>query len=121
MNISNRLKLIISTSNINIKTFSELTGIPYRSLQNYLSGDRTIGVDALNKIHVQLNVNLNWLITGEGEMYTEKMPKEPPIEWLTEWLENTDEKNRNWLEIQMKRCFPEFEQWEKLKHQKMRD
>ena len=43
------------------------------------------------------------------------------IEWLTQWLENADEKNRIWLEIQMKRCFPEFEQWEKLKHQKMRD
>ena len=66
------------------------------------------------------NYSSDWILKGE-ENVSKAVNKEPIAEWVVEWLENADEKNRIWLEIQMKRCFPEFEQWEKLKHQKMRD
>ncbi len=118
MSIKNRLKQVMETKDMNIKKFSETTGIPYRTLQNYLSGERKIGTEALDKIYTQLSIDLNWLLTGK-ENINKAVSKELMIEWLTQWLENADEKNHIWLEIQMKRCFPEFEQWEKLKHQKM--
>ncbi len=120
MSIENRLKQVMETKNMNIKKFSETTGIPYRTLQNYLLGERKIGIEALDKINTQLGIDLNWLLTGKENTH-KAVDKKLMIEWLTQWLENADEKNQIWLEIQMKRCFPEFEQWEKLKHQKMRD
>ena len=114
MMIEKRLKQIIQDNNLNIKDFSHICDIPYRSLQNYLRGERTIGIDALIKINVQLGININWLLTGKGEMYKE-MPIQSDLNytlnWLNEWWENADEKHRNWLEVQMKRCFPEYAEW----------
>jgi len=60
------------------------------------------------------------------------MCKEKPIQsdikfilnWLNEWWEKTDEKHRIWLEVQIKRCFPEYAEWlaqqEKLEQEKSR-
>ncbi|URL01035.1 helix-turn-helix transcriptional regulator [Avibacterium sp. 20-126] len=69
MNISDRLKQVMDAKNLNIKAFSEASEIPYRSVQNYLREEREPNVDALLKVSRSLNVNINWLLTGEGEMF----------------------------------------------------
>ncbi|KAA5522836.1 helix-turn-helix domain-containing protein [Haemophilus seminalis] len=69
MSISERLKQVIESKNLNIKEFSELSGIPYRSVQNYLCNGREPNVEALTKLKEMMNININWLLTGEGEMF----------------------------------------------------
>ena len=73
MNISDRLKALLDAQSLTIKAFSELTEIPYRSVQNYLREERDPNAEALNKICEKMNVNLNWLITGNGEMFINKI------------------------------------------------
>lgn len=118
MSISERLKQVIDNNNMSIKEFSELSDIPYRSLQNYLLEERNIGAEALKKICTRLSVNINWLLTGEGTMYrhsqAERKFSDTVIEWLKHYQQEMDEKQRIWLEIQMKRCFPEYAEW--LRH-----
>lgn len=72
--IGNRLKFLIEQLNISYKEFSKITGIPYPTLQDYIGGKRIPGGENLQKISMQLHVNLNWLLTGEGEMF-----QSPPI------------------------------------------
>ena len=92
-----------------------------------------ISGDALLKICVHTDANINWLLTGEGKIYREKpIQKEKTtqfesglfLNWLNEWWGKTDEKHRNWLEVQIKRCFPEYAEWlalkEKLEQEKSR-
>ncbi|OOR95130.1 transcriptional regulator [Canicola haemoglobinophilus] len=69
MSISERLKQVIESKNINIKEFSELSGIPYRSVQNYLRNEREPNVEALTKLKETMNIDVNWLLTGEGKMF----------------------------------------------------
>lgn len=69
MSISIRLKAVLDDKQLKIKDFSEKCGIPYRSIQNYLREERAINADVLKSIHVHLGININWLLTGEGEMY----------------------------------------------------
>lgn len=69
MSIKERLKKVIEYKGLNLKTFSEITKIPYRSIQNYLRSEREPNLEALTKIGVNTDVNLHWLITGEGEMF----------------------------------------------------
>ncbi|MDE3995467.1 helix-turn-helix domain-containing protein [Glaesserella parasuis] len=69
MSISERLKNVMNANNLNIKAFSEVTEIPYRSIQNYLRDEREPNVEALLKIRRSLNVNINWLLTGEGGIF----------------------------------------------------
>ncbi len=69
MSISERLKQVIESKNLNIKEFSELSGIPYRSIQNYLRHEREPNVEALAKLKETMNIDINWLLTGEGNMF----------------------------------------------------
>lgn len=69
MNTSERLKQVMEVKGFNLKTFSEQTDIPYRTLQNYILTNREPSAESLNKLHSQLGINLNWLMSGKGEMF----------------------------------------------------
>ena len=69
MNIANRLKTAIKQLNLNYKDFSKQTNISYTTLLQYLSNKREPNSENLQKIVCHLNINLNWLLTGEGEMF----------------------------------------------------
>lgn len=58
---------------LNIKAFAELLDVPYRTLQNYLLNERDPSAEVLIKISDVLNVDLNWLMRGEGEMFRGSM------------------------------------------------
>lgn len=69
MNISDRLNQLIELEKLNIKDFAEQCDIPYRSMYNYVRGEREPNLEALSKISQTFNVDLNWLITGNGEIF----------------------------------------------------
>jgi bacteriophage CI repressor helix-turn-helix domain len=69
MSISNRLREVMEYKGLNIKVFAELLEIPYRTLQNYLLNKRDPRADVLIKVSEMLNVDLNWLMLGEGKMF----------------------------------------------------
>lgn len=69
MNISDRLNQLIGLEKLNIKDFAKQCDIPYRSMYNYVRGEREPNLEALSKISQKFNVNLNWLITGNGEVF----------------------------------------------------
>ena len=68
---SNRLRFAITNyvpGAFSYKSFAELVGIPYRTLQNYLSGERSPNIESLEKL-AENGINVNWLITGRGSPY----------------------------------------------------
>jgi transcriptional regulator with XRE-family HTH domain len=69
---SYRLKFLMNLLKTNIKEFSAKTGIPYRTIQNYLLKERQPNYENLQKIATHLCLNLNWLLTGEGRAVCEK-------------------------------------------------
>ena len=68
LNISDRINLLINAQNLTIKDFADHCDIPYRSMYNYLRNERVPSLEALAKISQTFNVNLNWLLLGEGEI-----------------------------------------------------
>jgi phage repressor protein C with HTH and peptisase S24 domain len=83
----NKLKILIDLLGLSLKDFSRKTGIPYPTLQDYLAGKIKPGADNLEKISMVFHVNLNWLLTGEGEPFVKKpvdvsgiMKEEKPVE-----------------------------------------
>ena len=69
MNTSERLKQVMEVKGFNLKTFSEQADIPYRTLQNYILTNREPSAESLAKLHSQLGINLNWLMSGKGDMF----------------------------------------------------
>ncbi len=43
-----------------------MSGIPYRSMQNYLRGEREPNTEALTQIRTRLSISIDWLLTGYG-------------------------------------------------------
>lgn len=69
MCISERLKLVLDAKNMTVTEFSNVTGISYRSAMNYLNEGREPSSDVLIKIHNGLDIDINWLLVGNGNMF----------------------------------------------------
>lgn len=65
MSVSERLKAIRDKLGKTQKEMAVLTGISYRTWQNYEDGVNSPGWDACEAL-VKLGFNANWLLTGEG-------------------------------------------------------
>lgn len=76
MSINNRLREVMEYKGLNIKAFAELLNVPYRTLQNYLLNERDPSAEVLIKISDVLNVDLNWLMLGEGGVFRSSMNKD---------------------------------------------
>lgn len=69
MSIATRLRSVIDDRGMSIKEASEVVGIPYRTLQNYLLGEREPNAKAMTALRTHLGISLDWLLTGEGSMF----------------------------------------------------
>jgi transcriptional regulator with XRE-family HTH domain len=67
MEIGQRLRLVRESLNIKQGEFASMLGINQQNLSNYELEKRDIPDDVKVKI-LQIGVNLNWLLTGQGEM-----------------------------------------------------
>ncbi|NIZ13938.1 LexA family transcriptional regulator [Phaeobacter sp. HF9A] len=67
MGIPERIREIASSKSLTIKDISEKTGIKYRTIQNYLSGDRSVGTEFLTALSEHLGVSASWILTGQGD------------------------------------------------------
>jgi transcriptional regulator with XRE-family HTH domain len=59
-----RLKTAMAARGVNMKELSERVGVPYRTLQGYLLGKRTIPIHLLRMLSRELNANAHWLLCG---------------------------------------------------------
>jgi transcriptional regulator with XRE-family HTH domain len=82
MSIATRLRQGIDSLGLkNLKDVSERCGIPYRSLQNYLSGEREPNAEALTQISTHLGISVDWLLTGTGSQFRGDPDKTKANEW----------------------------------------
>ena len=67
--IGKRLNQLRKTLNITQEKFSTQFAVSYRAYTSYERGERKPSFELLNVLYKNFNVNLNWLISGEGEMF----------------------------------------------------
>lgn len=70
-----RIKEIQSSKLMNQKEFAELIHVNQPDLSSYLSGKKPFGMTLINRISLELSINKEWLLTGEGEMLLSNNPK----------------------------------------------
>ena len=65
-----RLQQLIEKENISPARFAEIVGVQRSSVSHILSGRNNPGLDFIQKILSAFpNVNTEWLITGQGDIY----------------------------------------------------
>lgn len=77
MSLSKRLKEARTALKIGQKEFAEAIGIIYQSLSKYERGEIKPTAELLTKIAETHKININWLLTGNGQMFLdqEKQPQ----------------------------------------------
>lgn len=79
MTFGGRLQLFLGEMGLKSADIHRQTGISTSSLSRYLSGERNPSQYAVAKLASVYNVNANWLLTGNGEMFNKK-PENQKIE-----------------------------------------
>jgi plasmid maintenance system antidote protein VapI len=69
LSIPERLQLIVKMTVREQKKFSETIGISPNSFSHYVTGRRKLPLEVAIRISEHTNCNLNWLLTGKGEMF----------------------------------------------------
>ena len=67
MRIGERLALAVRATGQSLRDFSALVDVPYRTLQDYVGGQREPRADILAQICTRSRVSPGWLLLGEGE------------------------------------------------------
>ena len=76
--ISERLKEARKQLGVTQKKFAEIAGLPLPSHKDYISGKTMPGGDALIG-YSKAGININWLLTGVGTMFTSRNEVDPEI------------------------------------------
>ena len=72
-----RLKQLIKALNLNQPSFAKSLGMTQPNISRMISGRSSISVEILNRITDRYKqVNLHWLLTGDGEMFLGGAPQE---------------------------------------------
>ena len=69
--LADRLREAMKARSMTLRAVGEASGIPYRSLQNYMSGNQSPGAEPLLKLREALHISIDWLLTGEGNMHAD--------------------------------------------------
>ena len=86
--IRDRIKTVMNKVGKNSITFSEEIGIQQSTLSHILNGRNRPSLDVIMKIHERYpEVRFDWLINGEGNMYSEQSDVENEQEVMMNQLE----------------------------------
>lgn len=66
------LKKIRLSLGLSVNEIAEKIRIPARTIGGYERNERTVSIELITQLCKVLNVNANWFVTGEGEMFNKK-------------------------------------------------
>jgi len=67
--LNERLRTVRNQKKLSQREFAEILGIGLKSWQQYESGVNIPGGKVLEALLTKCNINVNWLLTGMGQMY----------------------------------------------------
>lgn len=89
--MNERLKQLRKALGKRQEEMAELLGVTYSAISSIESGRRNVTEQHLKILEgSSLNVNIDWLRTGEGEMFLPKKKDDRLIEWMAENFDDRD-------------------------------
>ena len=89
------IKEIRAKLNLSVAKMAEKINIPARTITGYERGERMPSIEFVAQCCTILNVNANWFLTGEGEMFNPaKIEGEISYDTLTQKMEDLLRKHK---------------------------
>ena len=104
--------------------FAESLKVHWRTVQRWEAGTVLPRADDLLKMQQRFDININWLLSGDGPKHLSELEQPRPAEvvpiengfiesfrtWVAELI-SEDSAYRGWFKVQLMKCFPEFKEW----------
>ncbi|MFW5782156.1 MAG: helix-turn-helix domain-containing protein [Candidatus Muiribacteriaceae bacterium] len=74
MSINKRIRELRKELGYTIKEFSNITGIPVKTISNYERGERKVSINYLIILNEKFNASSDWIISGHGDMFLSGKP-----------------------------------------------
>lgn len=71
MDVRARINDILGRFSLGLKSLADQTGVQYRTIQRYASGERPPSAEFLTALIENLGISATWLLTGKGNMLIE--------------------------------------------------
>lgn len=79
MSIFLRIRELRDVKKMNQATFAGALGVSQAAISRYEKGERVPDSDFLSKLYSIFGVNINWLLTGSGDMFQELQPVDSSV------------------------------------------
>jgi len=79
--IGKRLRWVRKNLRLSQRELADKLGFAQRTISSWEKGEREIPIRALSVLKEQFNININWLLTGEGEPFLQ--PQREPVKKKT--------------------------------------
>lgn len=125
-----RIEALSKSERMNFKEIAKEIGVSYRTMQNVIGIQSNVKSDFAIKLCTRFGVSYRWFFTGEGVMYSKPESKlEEKLDiyefnneqdlkinkrkmrlnaFIEHWFETQDSDEQAWLEGQLKRSIPEY-------------
>ena len=114
MIVGKRMKAVRKALNFSTKELAELFGMSQGNLSKIERGEQRVSVEILAHLHKQWNIDLTWLISGEGEMFI-NAPGGQSIEQIHQWIDSLPYEEKIWFRVEFLRRFPECRKFLELR------
>lgn len=123
-NLGGRLRSFRRMEKLTGVQLSKIIGISQGSLSDIETNKTTPSTKTLEGLIRNTDINIEWLITGEGAIKRKSQLDSKPVtkrkfdildeteEWLSEEVRKNP-KNEIWFEVQMEKCFSGFKEWKR--------
>ena len=92
--------------------FATTIGISQQAYSKYETGDTNIPNKVLYALSTKYQVNLNWLITGEGDDVFQGPPSGsvflPQNDDFLRWYASLPPDEKIWFKVELKKSYPQF-------------
>ncbi len=121
--IGRRIEKVRTHLGLNQVSFAKRLGTSQGVISNYEKGARAPSIKFLKNLREIFQVNINWLLTGEGPMFLEEREGRGKVvnfedkrlkqmfEYLRERWEAADLEGRRIIELEFSRAFHDYVEW----------
>jgi transcriptional regulator with XRE-family HTH domain len=121
-NLGHRLRNYRKILGVNGSVFASIIGISQGSLSDIETNKTKPSTKTLAGLIRNTDINIEWLLTGEGKERTFKKVEENFFSELQDWAkEMSGSDNIDWLKRQIETTFPVFKKWKEGKEESTRE
>jgi len=115
--IGERLFLFRKAKKLTQKQVASDVGTSASYISEIEAGKKLPGSEILSSLLRSFELNINWLLSGQGEMIitgkevqisTNDQTLDAINRWINDFWQQASPDQKVWFKVQMERCFPEF-------------